>query len=393
MKKMFTYVSLVLATSVLAACGSGTKPSTDGESGGNGAVEIRVKDGMYVLPSDESPDNHYLALNIEIKNKGTKKLEISKTDITLYNSDDEKTESLNVYDSNDKFKTLSFESLSEGKITTGYVVFEVDSKEESYEMHYSPFAYDLEKKDTKDITIKIDPSKYPDEKEKVAELAKEYITSVFLNGEATGGTSNVSANSTKPEIISLGSSNEKDKENKKDKDISEEQSESGFALANDVEKERNEFTKTFIDKFGREFMNYQPSEAELRTFVEAYIKANAKRAKITYTVKEFFPDSAVIYIRPETIGLENVKTYDLVSKFAQDHANEYNNYSDALKAAEKYLLEQIPSQLDSTPLVTNDMSDRNGFRLKLTNKKGQWTVDTSDYEYDSISEAFRGGLY
>ncbi|OLF47027.1 hypothetical protein BU200_10425 [Streptococcus acidominimus] len=83
----------------------------------------------------------------------------------------------------------------------------------------------------------------------------------------------------------------------------------------------------------------------------------------------------------------------MVSKFAQEHANDYNNYSDALKAAEKYLLEQIPGQLDSTPLVTDDLSDRDGFRLKLTNKKGKWTVDTSDYQYDSLSQAFRGGLY
>lgn len=390
MKKIFTSLSLVLAASALVACNSAAKQSADGEAAGNGDLEVRVKNGMYILPPDESTEGNYLALNLEIKNTGSKKLEISKTDVTLYNSDDEKTESLDVYDSNDKFKSLGFESLSEGKTTTGYVVFEVDSKDESYELHYSPFVYNLDKKDTKDMVIKIDPSKYPDDKEKVAELAKDYITSVFLNGEATGGSTNVSAKPDKPEIVSLGSSNKEEKEEKED---TKKQSESDWTLANDLEKERSEFTKNFIDKFGREFMNYQPSEAELRTFVEAYIKANAKRAKITYTVKEFFPDSATIYVRPETIGLENVKTYDLISKFAQEHANEYTNYGDALKAAEKYILEQMPGQLDSTPLVTDDLSDRNGFRLKLTNKKGKWTVDTSDYEYESLSKAFRGGLY
>lgn len=327
MKKIFTSLSLVLAASALVACNSAAKQSADGEAAGNGDLEVRVKNGMYILPPDESTEGNYLALNLEIKNTGSKKLEISKTDVTLYNSDDEKTESLDVYDSNDKFKSLGFESLSEGKTTTGYVVFEVDSKDESYELHYSPFVYNLDKKDTKDMVIKIDPSKYPDDKEKVAELAKDYITSVFLNGEATGGSTNVSAKPDKPEIVSLGSSNKEEKEEKED---TKKQSESDWTLANDLEKERSEFTKNFIDKFGREFMNYQPSEAELRTFVEAYIKANAKRAKITYTVKEFFPDSATIYVRPETIGLENVKTYDLISKFAQEHANEYTNYGDAL---------------------------------------------------------------
>lgn len=390
MKKIFSYASLILATSVLVACGSGSKETTvtDGETAGNAEMEVRIKDGMYILPPDESSDSNYLALNLEIKNKGSKKLEISKFNVSLYNSDDEKEESLDVYDSNDKFKNLGFENLSEGKTTTGYVVFEVESKDENYELHYSPVNYDL-KKEVKDVVIKIDPSKYPDDKEKIADLAKEYITDVFLNGETTGGTSNVSAKSVNPEVVTLGSSDKKEKE----EEDSDKQSDSGFTLANDVEKERSEFTKNFMDTFGSEFSYYQPSEAELRTFVEAYIKANAKRAKITYTVTEFFPDSAVVYIRPETIGLENVKTYDLVSKFAQDHANDYNNYNDALKAAEKYLLEQIPSQLDSTPLVTDNMSDRNGFRLKLTNKKGKWTIDTSDYQYESIVRAFSGGLY
>ncbi|MBF0777987.1 DUF5105 domain-containing protein [Streptococcus cuniculi] len=392
MKKIFTYVSLAVAASVLVACGSGSKKVADGDSAGNGDVEVRVKDGMYVLPPDAAADGNYLALNLEIKNTSTKKLDIAKTNVTLYNSDDEKTESLDVYDSNNKFKTLGFESLSEGKTTTGYVVFEVDSKDESYELHYSPLY--LEKKDAKDVKIKIDPSKYPDEKEKVVELAKEYITSVFLNGEATGGATNVDAKSVNPEIVPLASSDKKEKEDEKDSDSSsDKKSESGFTLANDVEKDRNDFTKTFMDKFGSEFNNYQPSEAELRTFVEAYIQANAKRAKITYTVKEFLPDSAVVYVRPETIGLKNVKSYELVSKFAKEHLNDYNSYGDAVKAAEKYLLEQIPSKLDSTPLVTDDLSDRNGLRLKLTNKKGKWTVDTSDYEYDSIAQAFRGGLY
>ncbi|MGT2965493.1 DUF4352 domain-containing protein [Streptococcus acidominimus] len=279
MKKIFAYMSLVLTASILVACGSGSKQSADGKSAGNGDVELRVKEGMYILPPDESPEGNYLALKLEIKNTGNKKLEISNSDITLYNSDDEKTDSLNVYDSNDKFKMIGFESLAEGKTTTGYVVFEVDSKDESYELHYSPLIF--EKRDVKDVKIKVDPSKYPDEKEKIVDLTKEYITNVFLNGEATGGTTNVSAKPSEAKIVSLVSSDEKDKKEKKD---AEKESESGLTLANDLEKERSEFTKTFIDKFGREFTNYQPSEAELRTFVEAYIKANAKRAKITYDI-------------------------------------------------------------------------------------------------------------
>jgi len=49
------------------ACSAG---KTSGKNtAGNNDVDLKVKNGMYVLPRDESSDSKYLALNIEIKNK------------------------------------------------------------------------------------------------------------------------------------------------------------------------------------------------------------------------------------------------------------------------------------------------------------------------------------
>ncbi len=132
----------------------------------------------------------------------------------------------------------------------------------------------------------------------------------------------------------------------------------------------------------------------MRTFVDAYAKANAKRAKISYQVKSFFPESAIVYVRPETIGLENIRTYDLISKFADEHKADYSNYNDAYSAAEKYILEQAPSQFDSIPLVTSKYMENEGYELKLVKKNGKWVVDTSDsIGYKSLVRAFSGNSY
>ena len=88
MKKFFNYLVISLAVVLLVACA----PKKTGGNGvsGNNHVEVKIKDGTYVLPKDESSDSKYLALNVEIKNKSNKQLYISDNDITLYNSDDEK---------------------------------------------------------------------------------------------------------------------------------------------------------------------------------------------------------------------------------------------------------------------------------------------------------------
>lgn len=120
------------------ACSAG---KTSGKNtAGNNDVDLKVKNGMYVLPRDESSDSKYLALNIEIKNKSNKTLNLTTRDINLYNSDDEKVKPIQVYDSSNKFQTFAFESISKKKSASGYVVFEVKPKEK-YKLHYSPLDF------------------------------------------------------------------------------------------------------------------------------------------------------------------------------------------------------------------------------------------------------------
>ncbi|MFS9014549.1 DUF4352 domain-containing protein [Streptococcus infantis] len=410
MKKVLKHSALVLTALALVACGNSKKASDNGTAS-NSNFEVSVKDGMYVLPKDEDSNSHYLALQVEIKNNRDKQFSFTSHDITLYNEKDEKVEPINIYESDSKTKFMSYgDSISKGKSVAGYVVYEVD-KDAKYELHFAPSFYDDVKENQKgknDVAIKVDPSQYEDTIDEAKEAMKKYVDAVYLDGENTGGASNVSFTNDKTQIVALEDkksdnkkSDDKKSDDKKDDKKSEDKksddkksSNDSDVITNDVKADREEFIKKFIESFGKGFYNYKPSDSELRTFAEAYIKANAKRAKVDYKVKTYLPDYAVVYVRPETIDLDNLNVYELSRKFYDENKGKYSSYSEAMKAGEKYILENAPSQFDSTPLDTSDNMQKEGYEIKMTKKDGKWTIDTSSKNYNlkDMARTFRGGI-
>ena len=415
MKKVLKHSALLLTALALVACGNSKKASDNGTAS-NSNFEVSVKDGMYVLPKDEDSNSHYLALQVEIKNNRDKQFSFTSHDITLYNEKDEKVEPIQIYESDSKTKFMSYgDSLSKGKSVAGYVVYEVD-KDAKYELHFAPSFYDDVKensKDKNDVAIKVDPSQYEDNIDEAKNALKKYVDAVYLDGENTGGASNVSFTNDKSQIVALEdkksdkksddkksddkkSDDKKSDDKKSDDKKSDDKKSSGGVdeITNDVKADREEFIKKFIESFGKGFYNYKPSDSELRTFAEAYIKANAKRAKVDYKVKTYLPDYAVVYVRPETIDLDNLNVYELSRKFYNENKGKYNSYSEAMKAGEKYILENAPSQFDSTPLDTSDNMQKEGYEIKMTKKDGKWTIDTSSKNYNlkDMARTFRGGI-
>ena len=405
MKKVLKHSALVLTALALVACGNSKKASDNGTAS-NSNFEVSVKDGMYVLPKDEDSNSHYLALQVEIKNNRDKQFSFTSHDITLYNEKDEKVEPIQIHESDSKTKFMSYgDSISKGKSVAGYVVYEVD-KDAKYELHFAPSFYDDVKENQKgknDVAIKVDPSQYEDNIDEAKEAMKKYVDAVYLDGENTGGASNVSFTNDKTQIVALEDkksdnkkSDDKKSEEKKDDNKSEDKksSKDSDVITNDVKVDREEFIKKFIESFGKGFYNYKPSDSELRTFAEAYIKANAKRAKVDYKVKTYLPDYAVIYVRPETIDLDNLNVHELSRKFYEENKGKYSSYSEAMKAGEKYILENAPSQFDSTPLDTSDNMQKEGYEIKMTKKDGKWTIDTSSKNYNlkDMARTFRGGI-
>ena len=406
MKKVLKHSALVLTALALVACGNSKKASDNGTAS-NSNFEVSVKDGMYVLPKDEDSNSHYLALQVEIKNNRDKQFSFTSQDIALYNEKDEKVEPIQIYESDSKTKFMSYgDSLSKGKSVAGYVVYEVD-KDAKYELHFAPSFYDDVKENKKgknDVAIKVDPSQYEDTIDEAKEAMKKYVDAVYLDGENTGGASNVSFTDDKTQIVALEDKKSDDKKSddkksddkKSDDKKSDDKKSSNDSdlITNDVKADREEFIKKFIESFGKGFYNYKPSDSELRTFVEAYIKANAKRAKVDYKVKTYLPDYAVVYVRPETIDLNNLNVHELSRKFYEENKGKYSSYSEAMKAGEKYILENAPSQFDSTPLDTSDNMQKEGYEIKMTKKDGKWTIDTSSKNYNlkDMARTFRGGI-
>ena len=410
MKKVLKHSALVLTALALVACGNSKKASDNGTAS-NSNFEVSVKDGMYVLPKDEDSNSHYLALQVEIKNNRDKQFSFTSHDITLYNEKDEKVEPIQIYESDSKTKFMSYgDSISKGKSVAGYVVYEVD-KDAKYELHFAPSFYDDVKENKKgknDVAIKVDPTQYEDNIDEAKEAMKKYVDAVYLDGENTGGASNVSFTNDKTQIVALEdkksdnkkSDDKKSDEKKDDKKSDDKKSDDkkssndSDVITNDVKADREEFIKKFIESFSKGFYNYKPSDSELRTFAEAYIKANAKRAKVDYKVKTYLPDYAVVYVRPETIDLDNLNVYELSRKFYDENKGKYSSYSEAMKAGEKYILENAPSQFDSTPLDTSDNMQKEGYEIKMTKKDGKWTIDTSSKNYNlkDMARTFRGGI-
>ena len=395
MKKVLKHSALLLTALALVACGN-TKKASDNGTASNSNFEVSVKDGMYILPKDEDSNSHYLALQVEIKNNRDKQFSFTNRDITLYNEKDEKLEPIQIYETDSKTKFMSYgDSLSKGKSVAGYVVYEVD-KDAKYELHFAPSLFDDVKENQKgknDVAIKVDPSQYEDNIDEAKDALKKYVDAVYLDGENTGGASNVSFTNNKSQIVALEDKKSDKKSDDKKSDDKKSSNDSDL-ITNDVKADREEFIKKFIESFGKGFYNYKPSDSELRTFAEAYIKANAKRAKVDYKVKTYLPDYAVVYVRPETIDLDNLNVYELSRKFYDENKGKDSNYSEAMKAGEKYILENAPSQFDSTPLDTSDNMQKEGYEIKMTKKDGKWTIDTSSKNYNlkDMARTFRGGI-
>ena len=124
MKKIFQYVAILVAGFSLMACdllpgqskGGGTpaeqKEAKSGAlSASNKEIEMKVKGGQYILPSDGKENSKYLALELEIKNKSDETVRISPSDIDIYNSNGEKVKLSRVSDYKHGFETIQFLSL------------------------------------------------------------------------------------------------------------------------------------------------------------------------------------------------------------------------------------------------------------------------------------------
>lgn len=360
MKKRWKWLLLLGAVFLFAGCGAGEKDESQEkgqEAASNGDTAITIEDGTYIVPEDKtiSEGTGFLALNIKIQNKSKDSLNLSSTDVSLYDEEDNKIVNENVYSYDDTtFKNFSSDTISGGKSANGYLVYQVD-KDKKYELHYTSSSAGEEKEE---ITLNVDAKKYKDQSSTVTDLTAAYVDQVFLNKTADKKTAN---------------------------------------LSNDLAAEHETFTKEFATVLGDSFNHYEPSEAELMTAVEAFETANANKAKVTYIIKNYFPNSATVLVKAETLHLEDLDSKGIIEEFVEKNKGTYNDYDKVYNDAEKYLLENMPSRYDAIEVSTNDRGNSDGYAVQLTKEDDKWTIDTSDssknYSFGYLKQAFMGNLY
>ena len=132
--------------------------------------------------------------------------------------------------------------------------------------------------------------------------------------------------------------------------------------------------------------DYPFSDDEINAFIDAYVKSNAKRAEIDYTVAQYMPNSIVIKIKPRTVSL-NKTMYTYRQDFYDKHRSEYGSLSDVYKATDKSYANDMMAGMDSRPLLTPERD----YQLKFVKTDGKWVLER-DYSYESIVRAFEGDI-
>lgn len=364
MKKNYLLSRIVLLSSILLIASSCSKNEPENaeakpETAKSSKVELSIDSGSYVIPDGKAveEDTGFLALTVNVKNKTDDELNVSVSDFALYGEDGEKVSSERVYDSEGNFRVMGSESLSEDKSFTGSLVFEVE-KAHTYELHYRPsLASDDEK--ANEIEVKVNTKKYKDEAKDVENLVKEYVSTVFFDSE-------------------------------------EEETNSKLKLSNDLDAERKMFKEDGVKRLQESFTSYDVTSQEAEKIVAQFQASNKEKAQVTYKYKEFFPETATIYVHPETVLFDKIDRDALVKQFSEENKGKYTNYSTAQQEGEKYLIQKLPEKIKETPISTDENMAGEGYRVNLIKKEGKWELDSSkdskNYSFKSLEGAFRGGL-
>ena len=126
-----------MATLSLAACGTTAQKTNSQQdrkkaaksSASDGQVEVSLKGGQCIKPPvlNDSEDGTYLALQLEFKNVAKESINVSDSDITIYDADNNKVKlQSGIYDQTEAFNCSRVISWLRIKKLTGYIVFPVE---------------------------------------------------------------------------------------------------------------------------------------------------------------------------------------------------------------------------------------------------------------------------
>lgn len=354
-------------------------------------LKVTVNSADVIVPDDAAKGTTYVAYNVTLENKGSDKIQIS-SEPQLVDEDGETLSSEYVYTSTDDFKPMDLTgaSLGKGKKKTGYLVYKLDPKEsKDYSIEAECVVTGDNSYDKKEAEQSLAKVTVTDNRDKIEQLASDYINQVFLASQSTsiGQSTSVGVKaSDTAQVTNLASKSDKKKDDKKKDD--------DFQLGNNIEADKELFVKRFKESLGSRFDYFTPSDSEMQTFVNQYMEANAKRAQVSVSVEELYPTSAKVKVESKSIDLSKIDMNALLNSYIKQATGKDFSSDDAImQDAEKYVFASAPDQFGTTELAAE--TDENSISLSLKDKK--WSVDSSDkdsnYGYSGLQSSMSGHFF
>ena len=300
---------------------------------------------------EQLADNEQIVgLKVKITNNSKYQLDISQQTFTLTNDKHDQIEELTNLDvDKQEYPALAGTTLDAGQSVEGYLFYKVQN-DIQYELSVKPtisYKDKHEKKPeipTQKLAVKLTNNSA--DKQQVAQLAEQYIKSVFFND----------SNKTNNEI------------------------------ANDMATDAKNYQARLVQHYQNQIFN-NVEATKVQQFVQDLQQEGLKRDTISCKVESLGNDKAVVKVSSKTIDISKFDFNALSNQYLQNHP-EIKDQTKFNQESQKYLLDELTKWLKTSNLTTNFDST-----ITLTVKDGKWSFDTNDtHGYHELGDQFGGDI-
>ncbi|KAB7704828.1 DUF5105 domain-containing protein [Bacillus aerolatus] len=334
---------------VLAACGGSGAKEASGESGKSKTIEVNIDQAEYILAGEDGEavdeTSGMLAVDLKVKNVSKSSINVSSYDgVYLYDGDEQLSPEKGVYVRGIDLKDEGNGDIGAGKVKTMTFYFNVD-KDKKYEIGITP-RLSNPGEEADEVLLELDTTKYGKSFNKLQDPAKAltaYIDTIYLGKENSDYEKYVTA----------------------DKEAIQEEA-------------KGEFKKQLSTSLPE-----NSTDAEIEKYYNSYKAALGEKAKVEANTIANAGGKAVVKLNYSTVSLRNV--YDKLYNYQKEYRENTGGYD--TEKEKQYAFSKFDAIAKSLEVVKS----QNGAEIKMVEKDGKWTVDTSDHYSDYLVEGFAKG--
>lgn len=342
MSKKFVFLILICFAIIVAGCSKKEEAESAGKSK---AIEASIEDASYFIAemdegSASDEDTGLLAVEMKVKNLTDSGLDVFPSrSFKLYDGDQE------IDANSDATYELGSETGSIGakKSKNLKVAFTVE-KDKKYDLAIRTMSA---KGEEEEVKLKLDTSEYNQSFEKLEDPAKAltaYIETIYLDKE----------NADYEKLVTA------------DKAV----------LQDDAKK-------LFKEGLDRVFYDGVPDK-EIDKFYSGFQSALSEKAELNTETVSNIGDKAVVNLEYTALPLNDMS--DMVRDYQEEYRDK-NGYDN--DKANAYAMSKFDAMINK--LEPKSGSD---YKIKMIQKDGKWTIDSSDYNSESLVETFaKGSIY